>query len=230
MRLGAATRRGRAVIPWGLALLFAAGVLPVEALQEIESLRSHELVDLHCTNELTRRRVTLFGNGTVRVKEGTHDEQKLLLADLDPITLEGYTDRYSEIDYSEIERTQVLPAEGEWVEECKLQLDFPQGVRKTMEFSVFDSLPLGLKRAVELTEELASLAEPVFQEQLPLDYEPVAGDVLRHRDGSTFVVVGRTVDKRGIELQGVDNPLTIYVDSEQLRLLFAEFVSRRSFF
>ena len=215
-----------ATIAWLIASI-AWGRVPEE---QPVSKRTHELVNLECRDEVSRRLVTLFANGTVRVKEGLKDEQQMLLAELDPVTLQGYIDRFTELDYSEIDRQQILPTEGTWVATCELMLDFPGDANfgpQTMAFSRFDSLPLNLKRAVELTDELAAKAEPADLEQLPLNYQPKIGDVLRRRDGQVFSVLGKTSDGKGLELESTQDPLTLFVAIDDLRREFIALISRR---
>ncbi|MBZ0112054.1 MAG: hypothetical protein K8J08_06315 [Thermoanaerobaculia bacterium] len=190
---------------------------------------SHELADLRCETELTRRQVTLFANGTVRVKEGLHEEMDLRLAELDPVTLRGYTERLAELDFSEVEASQILPTQGAWVEECELDLDIPdvaKPLKESLGFTKFDSLPLSLKRAVDLLEDLAAMTNSINIEQLPVDYEPRTGDVLRRKDGQEFRIIGLTSDGKAIEFQGVVNPLTLYLDVKHLRQQFIGIVSR----
>jgi hypothetical protein len=173
--------------------------------------------------------VTLFANGTVRVKQGLHEEVDLRLVELDPVTLLGYTQRLAELDFSEVEESQILPTGGDWIEECELDLDIPEvakPVKESLGFTKFDSLPLSLKRAVELLDDLAAMTHSINIEQLPVDYKPRSGDVLRRKDGQEFRIVGLTSDGRAIEFQGVVNPLTLYLDVNQLRQQFVGIVSR----
>ena len=136
---------GSGAMSWGLMLCSAGAIaVPLDAqtsssgvAEKHRSKRSHELVDLQCSNELTRRQVTLFANGTVRVKQGLHDDVDMKLGELDPVTLQGYTDRFTELDYSEVERRQVLPTGGDWVESCTLDLDFPDNRMRSLSFSRF---------------------------------------------------------------------------------------------
>lgn len=196
---------------------------------KIRSKVSHELADLRCETQLTRRQVTLFANGTVRVKEGLHEEMDLRLAELDPVTLRGYTERLAELDFSEVDASQILPTQGEWVEECELDLDIPdlaKPLKESLGFTKFDSLPLSLKRAVELLDDLAAMTHSINIVQLPVDYEPNTGDVLRRKDGQEFRIIGLTSDGKAIEFQGVVNPLTLYLDVKQLREQFVGIVSR----
>jgi hypothetical protein len=64
-------------------------------------------------------------------------------------------------------------------------------------------------------------------EHLPEGYEPHPGDVLKRVDGQLFEVFEFTVDHKGLEMRGVNQPLVLYVLIEQLRQEFVALVSRR---
>ena len=48
-------------------------------------------------------------------------------------------------------------------------------------------------------------------------------------DGRRFQVVGLTSDRKGVELNGIDEPLTIFMAIEALRDQFSALAERRSF-
>src|SRR3954466_15974959 len=100
-----------------LAGLFAAA-LP---LQAAEDPRSFEVLRYECASELGRREVTLFLNGTVRLRDGEPGKEAMGLAELNPDELDGAVNRLAEEDLSESRR---LPSgvEGQWVEKCMLAL------------------------------------------------------------------------------------------------------------
>jgi hypothetical protein len=77
---------------------------------------------------------------------------------------------------------------------------------------------------------VAELGEGALRESsrsLPDGYRPRRGDVLRRVDETLFEVVGFTSDGKGVELQGVDQPLTLYLAPEDLHTLFTALVDRR---
>jgi hypothetical protein len=56
---------------------------------------------------------------------------------------------------------------------------------------------------------------------------PTPGDVLKRvGDGALFRIIAFTADKQGIELQGVDLPLEVYIPKDQVRQHFTALVSR----
>jgi hypothetical protein len=64
-------------------------------------------------------------------------------------------------------------------------------------------------------------------DSLPADYVPELGDVLKRvGDGQRFRIVAFTSDKKGIELQGVDVPLELYIPKDQVRQQFTSLVSK----
>jgi hypothetical protein len=208
-----------------LVLCFLA--LPAAALPASD--RSTEVLRYGCANELGRREVTLFANGTVRLRDGLPGEEGkdwMGLAELSPEELQGAVRRLEEEDLSEVRQ---LPegVTGMWVERCTLALQLPGGDLKVYRFGRYDALPLTLSRVVRVAEDLAArVADVRGQEELPVDYEPQPEDVLRRRDGELFRVIAFTTDKRGVELQGIDVPLTVYVPRDQMRREFVALIER----
>jgi hypothetical protein len=185
--------------------------------------RSRELLDYRCKNDLGVRQVTLFANGTVRVREGLGKQPRMRLGELGTVELEGYLRRLSAEDLSEVHDRQES-AEGEWVERCSLHLALDGRPERIVGFSRFDSLPLAVATIVRVADELAT--HTLATTDLPTGYRPRAGDVLRRADGVLFEVRGFTSDGQGVEMQGVEQPLTLYVRPEDLPAMFESVVSR----
>jgi hypothetical protein len=225
----------------------AAGLIVVFLLAGLEALvpppasaddRSTVRFLHRCTNEIGRREVTLFANGTVRLRQGSWESQELWLEELLPEELESVLDRLAEVESSMGELGTVgetgaieQPAPrggtvgsdphrgvlGRWVERCEIVIALPDRRRRTLRFSPSEIPPLQVAALGLVADDLASFTRPpVPEEHLPADYEPRPGDVLRGADGQLFEVLRFTADKRGIELQGVDSPLRIFVGLEQL--------------
>jgi len=191
-----------------------------------------------CTTEIGRREVTLFANGTVRLRQGSWESQDLWLEELLPEELESVLGRLAEIEGSmeelgtvgetgaiekPVRRGGAVGSDpdrgvlGRWVERCEIVIALPERRRRTLRFSPSEIPPLQVAALGLVAEDLASFTRPpVPQERLPADYEPRPGDVLRGADGQLFEVLRFTADERGIELQGVDSPLRIFVGLEQL--------------
>ena len=201
--------------------------LPQSSLRA-EDRRSQIVLRYECWSTLARREVTLFANGTLRLWDGPHDEPRMDLSELSPSELEGFVNRLAELDLSESSNPG-LTAVGEWVERCRVEL--PREGRETVleEFGRYDSLSLSFSRLVGIARELDQLAdERKLISRLPVGYRPKLGDVLRRADDLLFRIVGLTADKRGVELQGIDDPLVVYVDTVNLPLEFVELVRRRA--
>jgi hypothetical protein len=216
--------------PGPLALLFLAAAVagpPTPPASPPLSERSTEIFRLDCGNSLGRREVTLFANGTVRLREGDRGRETLALAELGPDELGAFLRRLAEEDLSEV-GTLERGVEGDWVERCDLALALPGRPFRSFRYGRYDALPLPLARLLRVIEEVgAKVAEPQAAERLPESYEPRSGDVLRRLDGQLFEVVAETADKKGIELWGVDQPFTLYVPRDKLRAEFVALVSRR---
>jgi hypothetical protein len=185
-----------------------------------------EVLRLDCANRLGRREVTLFGNGTIRLRDGPIGKEWMGLAELDPDELKGTLRRLGQEDLSD---AADLPrgVAGDWVEKCDLVLDLPGQKRQKFFYGHYDTLPLALFHVQGIAEELAAKVMVLRDaERLPEHYEPRLDDVLKRADGARFRVVNFTSDRKGVELEGIDQPLYLIVRKEQMRMEFVALVSR----
>lgn len=211
----------------GAILILAFGHLL--AAEERRSARSWEVVRRDCSTSYNREEITLFGNGTVRLRLQQDDKDDMRLAELDPDEVQAYIRRLEAEDLSEVPegRDEVL---GSMVERCGLFLDLAERPSRRFFFGKFDSLPLGLSRLNAIVNDLYQEADDLAPEGgLPRNYFPEAGDVLVRPDGQRFRVVALTSDRRGVELSGIDEPLTIFVALDSLRQQFVDLVEQQSF-
>ena len=208
-----------------MPVLFVLAVLAV--LPAAADDRSFEVIRFDCTTDTTRREVTLFANGTVRVRDGQIGNEWMGLAELRPDELQGFLNRLGGEDLSE-SRNPEKGVEGAWIERCELRLQLPGHPLQTYHFGHYDPLPLNLSRVVHIAEELAEKVPIVKdKDELPADYDPRQGDVLKRvGDGALFRIVAFTYDGKGVELRGVDLPLEVYVPKDQMRQSFTALVSR----
>jgi hypothetical protein len=203
-----------------------AGTSGADPAGAVPSNRSIEVLRLDCASRLGRREVTLFGNGTIRLRDGPIGKEWMGLAELGPDELQGTLRRLGEEDLSDASH---LPqgVVGEWVEKCDLALALPGGKRQKFFYGRYDTLPLALYRVQRVAEELADKVALLRDvEVLPEHYEPRLGDVLKRTDGMRYRVVNFTSDRKGIELDGLDQPLHLIVLKEQMRMEFVGIVSR----
>lgn len=217
--------------------LLAALAFATAAEGQHRDLRGVERVDLDCSSDIGRRQMTLFGNGTVRLRTWEGEAgPRMLLRELDPGELSGYLNRLREIDLSESEETRESPA-GEWIQQCELELDLfeheaeeaPNRGPTRFSFGRYDSVSLALSRVIAIAEEIALwVEEQAVVAEFPAGYEPRPGDVLERADGLLFEVIAFTSDNRGVELWGVDQPLVVYVLREELIGEFVKVVEQRS--
>jgi len=189
--------------------------------------RSFEIIRYDCLTDTTRHEITLFGNGTIRVRDGLIKHEWMGLAEMGPDELQGFVNRLSEEDLSQSANPE-KGVEGNWVERCELRLQLPGKGLKTFRFGHYDPLGLNLSRVVRIALELGEKVQVVKDaDALPADYVPEVGDVLRRvGDGSRFRIVAFTSDKKGIELQGIDVPLAMYIPKDQVRQQFTGLVSK----
>lgn len=216
------------------------------------------LLQRTCDSRYDREEVTLFANGTVRVRHEVDDDQlpdlgsaaaapEMALGELPPDELAAWIDGIRAEDLSEESRHSAGPM-GEMVERCRLLLDYdamaqwlgpqppavgdrsdwrPAG-RKVVEYGAFDSLGLTFARVLERVDGIAARVDlAAGRRTLPARYEPAVGDVLRRADGLLFRIERNTASPGGWELQGVDQPLALYLLEDQFPRLFTELVRRR---
>ena len=202
-------------------------VIAVPGRSAQRSLISTEVFRYDCRSEFSSTDVTLFGNGTLRLREGLHDRRNMLLLELDPVELEELLARLGELDLRDVDAFGGT-LEGDWVGQCILKLELADRSPVEAAFHRLDTLSLRLQTAVNLGEELASRVRERAQfDRLPRGYQPRIGDFLRRPDGDIFEVMGFTSDDRGVEMAGLDQPIIIYVPVEELAALFLELVPGR---
>lgn len=210
--------------------LLALATLLVEAgaaaqVERPRDARSTEILAYVCGSEFARRDVTLFANGTVRLREGPWDGAVMYLEEIGPEAVEEkirvLRGILSERDVMKIEEPFQEGARGSWTERCEMRLDLPGEKPFAYRFTSLDIPPLRVGRLVLFADELAETVRPLDPlERLPDGYEPFVGDVLRTAEGLLFEVKRPTADETGVECQGVDQPITMFVKFEDLRTNF----------
>ncbi len=187
--------------------------------------RSTELLRYECSSSLSRRDITLFANGTVRLRQGPVGEQALYLDELLPEQLASYLKRLREVRRSSGAPPVDLGANaprGDWVEECEIQLALPGSAPATYAFSTYEIPPLVVAGLIHVAEDLADFTRsPERVERLPKGYRPRPGDVLHAREGGRFRVVTLTSDELGVELEELGTPVMIVVPVTELNNLFS---------
>lgn len=212
-------RRGRGR---GARRVAAFGVLLLTTLSSPGAAEDRALERLRytCENELGRRDITLFANGTVRLREGPWDAQRMSLTELSPEELGSQLRLLKEVRAESEEPRLTMPGSmvsGPWVERCEVRLELPGEVRVKLEFSQYEVPPLWVARAVVIAEQLAEKVRPLDPiDRLPVDYRPRPRDLLENKQGERFVVIGLTTDDKGVELEAVDAPLRSFHLLEEL--------------
>lgn len=173
-----------------------------------------------CRSEIGRREITLFANGTVRLREGLGREERFDLGELSPDELEGFENRLAEVDLAEDDEGGRAVVDGPWVEQCRLDLLSLADHPVSFSFSKAATRSLSIDKLTRMAEELASHVRPELDGELPVGYEPVSGDELVRADGRYFRVVALTIDGKAVELEQIDEPLVIFVPVGELRSLF----------
>lgn len=202
-------------------------ILLLAALPAQGDDRSTEVLRYECRTDVARRETTLFANGTIRLRKGQIGNDKMGLAELAPDKLQGFINRLAGEDLSESKSPDKGP-EGAWIEHCELRLQLPGKDLQTFQFGQYDPLPLNLSHVVRIAQELEKKVLIVTEaDDLPAGYEPRRGDVLRHAgDGNRFRIIDFTSDEKGIELEGIDQPIELYIPKDQIRKKFTALLSR----
>lgn len=210
-----------------LALLLLAALAGVTEAATRPDPRSHELLLLDCSSRLSGVEVTLFANGTLRLRERGEQGVEMWLAELDPEEVDDYRARL-EKEGSPGEQGIRRGVAGEWVDQCRLTLELAPGEAFSLRFSRVDTLPLSVSRLVAIADEiLAEARTRRLGRGFPAGYEVRIGDVVRRADGHDFEVRRFTADGAGVELEGLTQPVVLYLDRRQIASEFAALVRRR---
>lgn len=180
-----------------------------------------------CRSEIGRRELTLFANGTVRLREGLGREERFELGELSPEELTAFENRLAEIDLAEDDPGGRVVVDGPWMEQCRLDLLTMAERAVSFSFSKAATRSLSIDRLTRMAEELAGHVRPELGGDLPAGYQPVSGDELVRADGRRFRVVALTSDGKAVELEQIDEPLVIFVPVGELRNLFIRREPRR---
>lgn len=191
-----------------------------------EDLRGVEILRMDCRSGVGQRDVTLFGNGMVRVRRGPEAREGMDLMQLDAAAFEAIKHQLAKEDLSESD-AQRMEAGGMEVEHCTVHLSLEGRPEFSFTFQPLDSLSLAQSHIVGVVRELSRLARQNHEMHgLPLDYTPRPGDVLRRTNGALYEVTSMTSDGKGVELQGVDQPLVLFVALKDMRQEFIEVTHR----
>lgn len=189
--------------------------------------RSIERLRVDCRNELTRRDITLFGNGTIRLRQGPWQKQEMFLEELGPKELTTYLKKLLRIRHSDrFSETQSVRVDidGEWLQRCRMTLEVPGDRPLYFSYSPLETQPLALGQLILMAEELASFTRPsASRSHLRKSYRPERDDLLVHQTtGVTYRVIAATDDGKGVELESTVEPLVVYYQIADLPRLFVE--------
>jgi hypothetical protein len=199
----------------------------VAAAEEAPDPREQVVVREDCGSAIGRREVTLFANGTIRLREGPPGAERMVLGEVGTAEVAAYERRLAGEDLGETDAQEAAP-DGPWVESCLLELALPERAPRRFRYGRYATHSLALRNVLAVVRELeAKAAGSVSQSRLPPHYRPQPGDVLERFDGVLFEVVAFTGDGRGVELSSPDQPITLYVPKDELRKQFSRLVRSR---
>jgi hypothetical protein len=185
-----------------------------------------------CRTETHRRDVTLFANGTLRLRQGEPGSEGMWLVELPPSERDAYLARLAG-DSREDTEIDSGTVGGEWVERCRMSIHLPGALPEEFALGRFDTVSPALRRALTIAEELIALVDTSVPAEgatrLPSDYRPEVGDELRRFDGTWFRVDGYTADGVGVELSSVEQPIVLDVGTGDLPREFVELRRRERF-
>jgi hypothetical protein len=185
------------------------------------------VLERRCHSQIGSSSVTLFERGAVRIGSRSGDTPEIVsVRELSPNDLEGYHNRIRQLDLEEVPLANQVgrTTDGDWIEACELTVQLPGTVPRTWAWNTLDTRPLALASLDRIVDELGVGAEMLRATRLPQGYDPAPGDQLRRVDGRLFRVVTKTSDEMGVELQGVDDPLVMFVPIGQMGEEFVELV------
>jgi hypothetical protein len=189
------------------------------------------LLEMRCRSDLSRSTITVFARGGVRLAEqtGGQPQERISVRELSQSELAAYLERLLQVDLREVPQAKAMGrgTDGEWLDQCSLVLQLPGETPQEYLWRRLETVPLGLSNLIRIVEEMPIGGIEITGTRLPSGYQPRPGDVLRRRDGVDFRVGQPTSDGRGIELQGVEQPFTIFVPLDSLDEEFIELVSSR---
>ena len=202
-------------------LLILLSLPAVAQEEEFEDPRSQVLLEQICKNDFSHRQVTLFANGTLRRFKGEGATREMRLVELGPVELEAYLARLGELRFDDLAPGSTGMG-GDWVESCRLELDLPYRDKMTFDYSQYDTVSLGLRHILLIFDDmLLELERASPDAPLARAYKVEVRDrLIRRRDGARFEVIGFTLEGNGIELQGLDQPITIFVVKSEIQLEF----------
>lgn len=214
--------------------LIDAGPRPAP-LPQVADARSWELFRHRCAGQLGERELTLFLDGTIRLRVSDREGQDVRLGELEEEALARAYGNLRAIqlgigregrEWSRPTRGRSLS--GEFLQECDVVLHLPELEEKSFLFSPMEILPLWLGQLRQMAEDLAERTEALAHAGLPKDYQPRHGDVLRRRDGALFRFVGITSDNKAWMVEQVGQPITTYYPVEDLQEIFVAVVESRA--
>lgn len=182
-----------------------------------------EIFRLDCVNQHYRREITLFGNGTIRVREGYAASPEMWLGELDDETLRALIVRLMEPNLNDVPST-TRTVVGEWVETCRYELQLSPGEPQVFEFERLDALSLPLQKSLSVAITALGMIDRTrpsdTRGKLDRDFVPQRGDILVAIDGRRFRVSGFTTDRTGVELVGVEQPVVLFAPVADLHAMF----------
>jgi hypothetical protein len=185
--------------------------------------RSLEILDYSCASRSGEEWLTLFGNGTVRLRERSGPEERwsLRLFELPHEEVAAYRARLQYVpDERKLDRNDGGPS-GEWVEQCRIKV-LVDDAWTTYRFSPLESFPLALSPLLAVADELLDKArEGSPSTGFPPGYRPGRGDILVAHDGARFRIERFTGDGHGLEIVALDSPLVLYVSADRVTNDFA---------
>jgi hypothetical protein len=125
---------------------------------------------------------------------------------------DAYVARLSAIEFDDM-APQLRGLEGDLVESCTLELELPGTETRRFDWEQFDTLPHGLRHVLLVVDDLLVEFETARELDLrPRGYEPELGDILVRRiDGASFEIRGFSVEGTGVELEGIEQPVTVFL-------------------
>lgn len=188
-----------------------------------------------CESHLGEREVTLFLDGTIRLRLEDPEGEETNSGSLKPenvartySTLKSIQTAIGDQDQKNWSRfTQPGGITGELLRRCEIYLNLPDLAPEIFHFTTMEGGPLWLEQLRLLSEELGDRTVKQIYRGLPAAYRPKFGDLLRRRDGAVFRFVGMTSDKKAWMVEQVGQPTTTYYSAEEISQVFIGLVDAK---
>jgi len=167
-------------------------------------------------------RLTLFKDGMVVYKARRPDTPELLLKrQLSAEEVKVYLDAIEASGVFDLHEEVRPTMTGQLVKSWTLALSLPKRGERSFEGMAIQSLPLPVGKMLRIAQDLTEALLQKWRDTDPFqERAPVPGDVLESFDGNAYAVARFVPEREQFELRGVNQPVTYFIKTNELKLFF----------